>query len=97
MSAVPWTWVSRIIGISIRTHGPGSPKSSPTYRLPSCDTLNSLPQVKVHLTQVDKRIYITISDNGPGIPASVRTTLFDPFVAAGKPTEQVWGSRWHAG
>src|ERR1700751_3285496 len=38
------------------------------------------PQVKVHLTEVDERIYVTISDNGPGIPASVRTTLFDPFV-----------------
>jgi signal transduction histidine kinase len=29
--------------------------------------------------------YITILDNGPGIPASVRRTLFDPFVTAGKP------------
>jgi signal transduction histidine kinase len=44
-----------------------------------------LPEVKVHLTEVDERIYITISDNGPGIPASVRRTLFDPFVTAGKP------------
>jgi signal transduction histidine kinase len=43
-----------------------------------------LPEVKVHLTEVDERIYITISDNGPGIPASVRRTLFDPFVTAGK-------------
>ena len=43
------------------------------------------PQVKVHLTEVDERIYVTISDNGPGIPASVRKTLFDPFVTAGKP------------
>ena len=44
-----------------------------------------VPQVKVHLTEVDERIYVTISDNGPGIPASVRRTLFDPFVTAGKP------------
>jgi signal transduction histidine kinase len=43
-----------------------------------------LPEVKVHLTAVDERIYVTIFDNGPGIPASVRTTLFDPFVTAGK-------------
>ena len=43
-----------------------------------------MPEVKVHLTEVDERIYVTISDNGPGIPASIRTTLFDPFVTAGK-------------
>jgi len=43
-----------------------------------------LPEVTVHLTAVDERIYVTILDNGPGIPASVRTTLFDPFVTAGK-------------
>jgi signal transduction histidine kinase len=44
-----------------------------------------VPEVKVHLTEVEERIYVTISDNGPGIPASVRKTLFDPFVTAGKP------------
>jgi signal transduction histidine kinase len=44
-----------------------------------------VPEVKVHVTEVDERIYITILDNGPGIPASVRRTLFDPFVTAGKP------------
>jgi signal transduction histidine kinase len=44
-----------------------------------------LPEVKVQLTEVDERIYVTIVDNGPGILASVRRTLFDPFVTAGKP------------
>jgi signal transduction histidine kinase len=48
----------------------------------TCSTC--LPEVQVHLTEVDERIYVTISDNGPGIPASVRRTLFDPFVTAGK-------------
>jgi signal transduction histidine kinase len=43
------------------------------------------PEVTVHLTEVDERIYVTILDNGPGIPTSVRKTLFDPFVTAGKP------------
>lgn len=43
------------------------------------------PEVKVHVSEVDEQIYVTISDNGPGIPASVRRTLFDPFVTAGKP------------
>jgi signal transduction histidine kinase len=49
----------------------------------TCST--QVPEVKVNVTEVDERIYITISDNGPGIPASVRETLFDPFVTAGKP------------
>jgi signal transduction histidine kinase len=44
-----------------------------------------VPEVKVHLMEVDERIYVTILDNGPGIPASVQRTLFDPFVTAGKP------------
>ena len=44
-----------------------------------------VPEVQVHLTEVDERIYVTILDNGPGIPPSVRRTLFDPFVTAGKP------------
>jgi nitrogen-specific signal transduction histidine kinase len=44
-----------------------------------------VPEVKVRLTEVDELIYVTIMDNGPGIPASVRRTLFDPFVTAGKP------------
>jgi K+-sensing histidine kinase KdpD len=44
-----------------------------------------VPEVKVDLTEVDEQIYISISDNGPGIPASLRRTLFDPFVTAGKP------------
>jgi signal transduction histidine kinase len=42
------------------------------------------PEVKVHLAELDELIYVTILDNGPGIPASVRKTLFDPFVTAGK-------------
>jgi signal transduction histidine kinase len=43
------------------------------------------PEVEVHLTEIDERIYVTILDNGPGIAASVRRTLFDPFATAGKP------------
>jgi signal transduction histidine kinase len=43
-----------------------------------------VPDVKILLREVDEQIYVTISDNGPGIPASVRRTLFDPFVTAGK-------------
>jgi len=44
-----------------------------------------VPEVKVHLTDADEQIRVTIADNGPGIPASVQRTLFNPFVTAGKP------------
>jgi signal transduction histidine kinase len=44
-----------------------------------------VPEVQIQLTEVDERICVTILDNGPGIPASVRRTLFDPFVTAEKP------------
>ena len=43
-----------------------------------------VPEVQIQLTELDEWICVTISDNGPGIPASVRRTLFDPFVTAGK-------------
>jgi signal transduction histidine kinase len=43
------------------------------------------PEVRVHITEVDERIYVTVLDNGPGVPAAVRSTLFNPFVTAGKP------------
>jgi signal transduction histidine kinase len=43
-----------------------------------------VPQVEVQPTEVNERIYITILANGPGVPASVRRTLFEPFVSAGK-------------
>jgi signal transduction histidine kinase len=49
----------------------------------TCST--HVPEVNVRVTEVGERIYVTIADNGPGIPASVRSTLFDPFVTAGKP------------
>src|ERR1700721_1151972 len=44
-----------------------------------------MPVVEVFLVEVEQWLYITILDNGPGIPASVRETLFDPFVTTGKP------------
>jgi signal transduction histidine kinase len=44
-----------------------------------------MPVVEVSLVEVEQGLYITILDNGPGIPASIRETLFDPFVTMGKP------------
>jgi signal transduction histidine kinase len=42
------------------------------------------PEVKIDLMEVDEWIFVRVLDNGPGIPLSVRETLFDPFVTAGK-------------
>jgi signal transduction histidine kinase len=44
-----------------------------------------MPVVEVFLVEVEQWLYITILDNGPGIPACVRETMFDPFVTMGKP------------
>jgi C4-dicarboxylate-specific signal transduction histidine kinase len=51
-------------------------------------------EVKIDLTEVDEQICVTISDNGPSIPAPVRRTLFNPFVTAGNPTEQDLALPW---
>jgi signal transduction histidine kinase len=42
------------------------------------------PSVTVTLTEDEERVRIGISDTGHGIPASIRRTLFQPFVSAGK-------------
>jgi signal transduction histidine kinase len=42
------------------------------------------PAVHVLLTQDVNMIYISIIDNGPGVPESVRKTMFLPFVSEGK-------------
>jgi signal transduction histidine kinase len=49
----------------------------------------AVPEVDGNITINAKRedgaIAIRIEDNGPGIPVSIRSSLFDPFVSFGKP------------
>lgn len=45
---------------------------------------SSSPRVDVSLTEDQEAIRIGISDTGPGVPQSIRHTLFQPFVSAGK-------------
>jgi C4-dicarboxylate-specific signal transduction histidine kinase len=52
-----------------------------------------MPEVEVHFTEIDERIYVAILDNGPGIPAPVGRTLLGPRPQE-NPTEQAWGSPW---
>jgi signal transduction histidine kinase len=42
------------------------------------------PEVEVEVMEIDEQICVTISDNGPGVPDSIRRALFNPFVTAGK-------------
>jgi signal transduction histidine kinase len=42
------------------------------------------PTVTVTLGEDEERLRIGISDTGKGVPASIRRTLFQPFVSAGK-------------
>jgi signal transduction histidine kinase len=42
------------------------------------------PNVVVSLSQDNDRIKISIADSGPGVADSIRDTLFQPFVSAGK-------------
>jgi signal transduction histidine kinase len=41
--------------------------------------------IAVHAKNTGTGFEIRVQDCGPGIPGSIRTTLFDPFVSAGKP------------
>lgn len=45
------------------------------------------PQVTITLMQEedDDLIHLDVTDNGVGVPESIRTTLFQPFVSEGKP------------
>src|SRR6185437_16113989 len=54
--------------------------------LNSCEaTAHWHGQVRVDAASHAESFEIRIADNGPGIPETIRDTLFDPFVSAGKP------------
>ena len=50
----------------------------------SAKTGAGVPRVVVKLVEDNDRIEISIRDSGPGVADSIRETLFQPFVSAGK-------------
>jgi signal transduction histidine kinase len=50
----------------------------------SAKTGAGVPRVAVSLVEDNDRIEISIRDSGPGVAESIRETLFQPFVSAGK-------------
>jgi signal transduction histidine kinase len=50
----------------------------------SAKTGSGAPAVAVSLSQDSDKIKISIADSGPGVAESIRDTLFQPFVSAGK-------------
>ena len=53
--------------------------------LNACESVHSgKGNVEIELRELGDHIDITITDDGRGIPASIRQTLFEPFVSQGK-------------
>ncbi len=79
--------------ISIRTEGDMTGIFDPkkmervflNLTLNACEALaDRKGHIVFEISSTSDQFEIRISDNGPGIPASIRNTLFDPFVSAGK-------------
>jgi signal transduction histidine kinase len=45
-----------------------------------------MPEIAIGLGETDEQIIFLITDNGPGVPESIRESLFQPFVSVGKPS-----------
>jgi signal transduction histidine kinase len=44
----------------------------------------ALPTVAIELAAHETELVLEVKDNGDGVPASIRSTLFEPFVSEGK-------------
>ncbi len=46
----------------------------------------SPPELRIDLLETEEQVAFRIIDNGPGVPESIRESLFQPFVSLGKPS-----------
>ncbi len=46
----------------------------------------SPPELRIDLLEMEEQVAFRIIDNGPGVPESIRESLFQPFVSLGKPS-----------
>ena len=80
--------------IVVRTHGDMDGMFDPrkleraffNLVLNACEaTTGNSGKIEFDLQSDDQHFVIRVSDNGTGVPTSIRDTLFDPFVSSGKP------------
>jgi signal transduction histidine kinase len=83
----------RDIAIEIREHGPTNGVFDPrklervffNLLLNACEaSANGNPRVLVEVAACQEHLECRVSDNGGGVPESIRASLFEPFVSAGK-------------
>lgn len=53
--------------------------------LNACEATAEGGKIVIHMQGVGETFEIRVADDGPGIPAHIRNTLFNPFVSSGKP------------
>jgi signal transduction histidine kinase len=44
------------------------------------------PEIRISLSETAEHVLFFITDNGPGVPETIRESLFQPFVSVGKPS-----------
>jgi signal transduction histidine kinase len=52
--------------------------------LNACEATSDRGKISIEIKSLDSGFEVRIADDGVGIPASIRGTLFDPFISSGK-------------
>ena len=52
--------------------------------LNACEATSDRGKINIEIKSLDNAFEVRIADDGMGIPASIRGTLFDPFISSGK-------------